>query len=72
VLVREADGAVALMRDAGAEPRCFARADLGDGDLEPRVSSSIAAKARARHAGGGGVPARSASWCWIAWRTAAN
>src|SRR6266545_6660686 len=53
VLVREADGAVALVRDTRAEARRLTGADLGDGDVERGIARVHGREAAlGGHAGG--------------------
>src|SRR4029453_19557857 len=60
VLVREADRAVHLMGDRGADARGLADPHLGDGDLERGIAAVGGAervgRRRARGGGGGGAP----------------
>ena len=58
VLVGEADGAVRLVRDAGADAGRLADAHLGHGDLEARVVALGGAEGRLRGDAGGGDVAR--------------
>src|SRR5438132_13391878 len=58
VLVGEADGAVRLVRDAGADAGRLAHAHLGHGDLEARVVALGGAEGRLRGDAGGGDVAR--------------
>ena len=68
VLVREADRAVHLMGDLGADARRLADPHLGDGDLERGIAAVGGPKRVGAAVSAAAVcPASTARFCWITW-----